>query len=533
MKKMMAIIALAAVSTGMWADDENLIQYDNVYNTDNDLIGLKVINGSYPSGTVTIPDNISGYPVVEIGENAFYGLPNITSVKIPKTVTTIGANAFKDCTSLTTVDFGKSLTTIGKHAFHGNTSLKEISLPNTTTTIGDYAFWNCNTMTSAHLGNSLTTIGSYAFQYCKKLKTISLPNTLQSVGDHFLCACNSLTTIVIPENLTSIGDYFLHGCESMKTVYLMGNQSRSLGNYPFVSQVEEGMNQVSNCDFYVESEDIYNRYYKNTTNWKYADADNSDIINNDGFYRNGGNSYKWADHPDDIRKFEARWITVCYPTDIDAGAAFGDNALVARMTNATYRGKDSHGDHLYHIDFQIVEDRQMKANTPYLLKADEKNVGSAYVVTHTDDEASKQDEDLTVSVPIDNQNMDLSAVETRIRMLGTYNKEGRNLKPGEFLFSNNGTNMKFYKQVDGGKRRHIGAYRCYWQVVKDNTPVTNAKMGAWESTTTAINTEVRIHHADRTEVYNLRGQMVGRGENATQNLPAGIYIVNGKKTAIN
>lgn len=523
---------MLVASLSVWADNESTIEYDWVYDSANKPIGLRVKSGGAAFGAVTIPETNWGYPVLEIGEYAFQEYKNITSVKIPNTVTVIRKFAFNECTALTKVDFPAALTTIEERAFSRAQNLESITLPNSTKTIGEYAFWNCEKIQSADLGNSLVSIGSYAFQYCRGLKTITLPNTLASVGDHFLCACNGLKTIVIPENLTSIGEYFLHGCENMESVYLMGDKQRNLGNYPFVSQDQQNMKQVSNCVFYVDSEQIYEQYYKNGNNWKYADAANSDYIGDDGHYKNGGNKYQWLPRPDHIRPFEAQWITACYPTEVDAKAAFGDNALVAIMTKAQYKGRDEHGDYLYHIDFELVEDKIMKANTPYLLKADPKNSGSAYIVKHAEDESLKTDEDLSRVIPIDNQSEDPSAVRTSIKMLGTYKKGGRNLNPGEFLFSNNKGKMKFFKQIANGKQRHMGAYRCYWQVVKDDMPATNAKMGAWNMETTAIRTEIYIHHPNRIEVYDLRGKLIGKGKDATIGLPAGIYIVDGKKTII-
>lgn len=525
------MLALSAIFT--WADNEEYMGFDFVYDSNGDRIGVKVRDGSPATGSViTIPETHWGLPVIEIGENAFWARTDIQKVVLPTSIVKVGKSAFEGCGQLTTVDFGQSLVTVDERAFALCQNLSSVTLPNTTKEIGEKAFWNCTNLKKVILGNSLRSIGGYAFQYCKEMTSISLPNSLTSVGDHFLCACHKLTSLVIPENLTSIGEYFLHGCESMRTVYLMGDKQRTLGNYPFVTQDQERMDQVRNCVFYVESEHVYENFYKNADNWKYADANNSEPYGDDGHYQNGGNRYEWEKLPDDIIPYEVQWMTACYPTDVDAGAVFGDKALVAKMTKANYKGKNAKGEHLYHLEFDLVEDKKMLAHTPYLLKADAQNDGSAFIVEHTEEESMKVDEDLSHSVQISNQSEDPSASQTLLKMLGTYTPTGRNLEPGEFIFSNQDGILKFYKQANGGKQRHLRTYRCYWQIIKDNQKVTDGKLGMFESGTTGICAEVYVHHKDKVEIFNMRGQPVKSNDDSLDGFPAGMYIVNGKKVMV-
>ena len=82
------------------------------------------------SGTLTIPSNVtySGktYLVTTIGENAFSGCTNITSVTIPNSVTTIGKYAFSSCNGLTYVDIPNSIALIGKFAFSNCSNLNTV-----------------------------------------------------------------------------------------------------------------------------------------------------------------------------------------------------------------------------------------------------------------------------------------------------------------------------------------------------------------------------------------------------------------------
>ncbi len=482
MNRVLIFTFLFCISAGLWADNEEQLVYGWTYDAEGNL-GVKVTAGNATTGNVVIPATKWDYPVIEIG-----------------------AAAFKS-----------------------NNAITSVTLPNSVRVIGDEAFWSCANLQSATLGNSLTSIGNLAFQYCKSLKSISLPNTLASVGDHFLCSCNQLTTLVVPENLTTIGEYFLHGCENIRTVVLLGDKPRTLGKYPFVSQDQQNMKQVNNCVFYVANQDVYESIYKNGENWKYADAENTERQGDDGWYQNGGNRYAWQTLPDNVRPYEAQWITACYPNDIDVKAVFGDLAMAAEMTAAAYKGLDTEGNHLYHLDFTLVKDGKMLANRPYLLKVDPKYIGSAYIVDHSESSALLTDKELSVCTNISNQEEDKSALLTQITMSGTYQSGGRNLNTGEFLFSNSGGKLRFYKQAGGGKQRHMGAYRCYWQIIKDHQPVSNGKLGTTDAQTTDIRTEIFIRDAQNKQVFNLRGESVGTVRERVRHLPSGIYVINGKK----
>ena len=78
---------------------------------------------------------------------AFTKCPNMTSVSIPKSVTTIGNNTFNNCTNLTSVTIPKSVTTIGGNAFENCSGLTSIIIPNTVTKIGASAFKDCVNLT--------------------------------------------------------------------------------------------------------------------------------------------------------------------------------------------------------------------------------------------------------------------------------------------------------------------------------------------------------------------------------------------------
>ena len=124
----------------------------------------------YCSGltSVTIPNSVTS-----IGSNAFCWCSHLTSVTIPNSVTSIGSYAFFWCSDLTSVTIPNSVTSIGSYAFEGCSGLTSITIPNSVTSIGDWTFYCCENLTFVTIPNSVKFIGRYAFSYCRGLTTIT------------------------------------------------------------------------------------------------------------------------------------------------------------------------------------------------------------------------------------------------------------------------------------------------------------------------------------------------------------------------
>ena len=91
---------------------------------------------------------------------------------IPNSVTSIGQGAFSGCSGLTSVTIPNSVTSIGKSAFYNCSGMTSVVIPNSAKSIGDEAFSGCSGLTSATIPNSVTSIGAYAFLGCSNLMTI-------------------------------------------------------------------------------------------------------------------------------------------------------------------------------------------------------------------------------------------------------------------------------------------------------------------------------------------------------------------------
>ena len=204
-------------------------------------IGEHAFSGCTNLTSINIPASVTS-----IGNSAFSGCTNLTSIDIdnnvyismdgvlfnkecttlmcypagksaeyaiPASVTSIGNGAFSGCTNLTSINIPDSVTSIGNSAFYGCTNLTSINIPDSVTSIGNYAFYDCDNLTSVNIPDSVTSIGGYVFNG-SGLTSIDIPDSVTSIGDGAFSHCG-LTSITIPASVTSIGNGAFSGCTNL------------------------------------------------------------------------------------------------------------------------------------------------------------------------------------------------------------------------------------------------------------------------------------------------------------------------------
>ncbi len=201
------------------------------------------------NGTLTIPDEIAGLPVVKcdlgnpqrintsfandvcpkiekivigknvkyIGDMCFVRCPFVKSVEGGENVETIGNSAFASLSKMESFSFGSKLRTIGNTAFTSCSSLTELVFPDTLETIGDSAFAGCAGVKSINFGKGLKVIGRSGFGGvgCESIET---PQSLETIGDSAFCQCYSLKSVKLNEGLKEICEGAFSDCIYLREV---------------------------------------------------------------------------------------------------------------------------------------------------------------------------------------------------------------------------------------------------------------------------------------------------------------------------
>ena len=220
--------------------------------------------------------------VTSIGEKAFWGCKNLSSLDIPKSLISIEDDSFSHCENLSEIYLPDGIEMLGDHVFSSCPNLKlievskdnsflyieegvlfskpeqrliwypatstnesyvvpngtrtiagsafldserlvAVTFPETLTSIGDAAFCGCNGLTAISIPDSVTTIGKWAFEDCASLATVSLSAKLDSIGDYAFAYCHKLTSISIPNGVSSIGEGTFYYCTCLTDVLLPDN----------------------------------------------------------------------------------------------------------------------------------------------------------------------------------------------------------------------------------------------------------------------------------------------------------------------
>jgi len=180
---------------------------------------------------LVVPEEVNGYKVVGIDNNAFLAYDSLKTVVAPA-VTKLGSNAFNGCTQLVSIE--APITDIGDDCFKGCTKLAEIDNKGIKT-VGVSAFENCLALTSINL-NGIISIGDKAFYGCKLLETSISSDGAKYVGANAFENCSKLQSITLTGLETlSIGQSAFKNCTALKNVQITQEYTCSTSKEEFLT----------------------------------------------------------------------------------------------------------------------------------------------------------------------------------------------------------------------------------------------------------------------------------------------------------
>jgi hypothetical protein len=231
---------------------------------------------------IAYPEGLAGgysvpASVTSIGDTAFSGCINLTSITIPSSVTNIqnsvtniGQGPFTGCPSLFAINvntnnpayssvagvlFNQNKTAlidypagnagtayaitntvadILDYAFDGCSNLTSITIPNSVTNIGLSVFASCSSLTNITIGSSVASIGNFAFSGCVDLTSITIPNSVTNIGASVFLDCTGLVRVTLPDHFPNIGDDAFNSCYQLASITIP-NSVTNIGTEAFAS----------------------------------------------------------------------------------------------------------------------------------------------------------------------------------------------------------------------------------------------------------------------------------------------------------
>ena len=192
--------------------------------------GARIIDYVGDAETLTIPAELDGHSVRQIGDRAFTACFSLTSVTLPEGLTAIGEEAFQRCESLTAIALPEGLTAIGDNAFF-SCGLTSIALPDSLTTMGANPFLGCSSLAAIDISPDHPVFAQadgvlyekasgtlICYPAGKADDSFAVPEGTLSIGEDAFAGCLSLTAVALPDGLTSIGEGAFDGCSDTLTL---------------------------------------------------------------------------------------------------------------------------------------------------------------------------------------------------------------------------------------------------------------------------------------------------------------------------
>ncbi len=247
--------------------------------TENTHFGYIFGADSYYSNDDYVPSSLKTVVITggsSIAESAFYDCDSITSVTIPKSVTSVGEDAFAYCYNLTSVyikdikawcavDFANRYGNPLHYAHNlylNDKLVTDLVIPNSVTSIGAFAFAYCDSITSVTIPESVTSVEEDSFAFCNNVTSVYIkdikawcaidfqdndsnplyyaknlylnnelvtnlviPDSVITIGKWAFMGCNSLTGVTIPDSVTSVGKYAFYACSSLTSITVEENNA--------------------------------------------------------------------------------------------------------------------------------------------------------------------------------------------------------------------------------------------------------------------------------------------------------------------
>ena len=181
-------------------------------------------------------------------------------------VTSIGDYAFNGCSQLTSIELSNNLEYIGKWAFTICERLPSITIPESVRCIDQIAFYWCNRLTKVEINSNEVAAREneqfYTLRSCfgPQVKEFVFGENVRKIAWIACSESENLTTVTISSNLTCVEDSAFHKCTSLADMYCYAEQVPEMGKDVFVDS------NYKNATLHVPASSV--EAYRNAEQWK-------------------------------------------------------------------------------------------------------------------------------------------------------------------------------------------------------------------------------------------------------------------------
>ncbi len=550
----------------------------------------KCLNGGNELGELVLPESIRETKFSfnnNLCKWASVVFPNATKDE-NKGTTVIAASVFAGEKWIQKLTIGTSVKSIGLQAFNNCKNLKMVDFLYGVKKIDTHAFWGCTGLTSIILPESLEEIGLGAFEFCKNLRTVRLPNSLKTIKKEAFEG-TGLKTVVIPEGVERIerqafggtgsplADVYVLGCNTKAdkdafqpteytykydlkdqnvangSIVKLTDFTTATGHYTVLHYPKEAYENYVNKYIQVigtEEYKNYPSYRKDDNKWVFdKDGNKYPKIHSDYFHHSTGDYAGWnefmltaklKDTHRDERLVEGKWYSVCFPfslTEEQIKNAFGDATEVCEFSGVK-SDNDPHITGKKYITLQFkTEVKDMKAHHPYMIHPGLHHAAYSVIVGVTKDTDTDNDK---FAKKLKAQSVSHETDGVKYTFIGSYTEGAKVPMYSYYYYSGNDPKWEnaFYKAmrtdviftpqtavVELSRDNGVSgaARQAFYTRSIDTDPTGISTLPAADTSKSGRT------FAGRNNVYNVYGQIVRCGTTNLEGLPAGLYIVNGKK----
>ena len=127
----------------------------------------------------------------------------------------------------------KNAASLGDQAFSGNKEVTSVLLEKAPTTVGESVFSSCTSLANVTLPDDMKNLQDGMFAFCTALKTLKFPAQLNRIGKACFDKAGLTGDLVIPASVTSIGNLAFRNCFGLTSITVEGTPTFESQGYAF------------------------------------------------------------------------------------------------------------------------------------------------------------------------------------------------------------------------------------------------------------------------------------------------------------